>query len=97
MSVAGRIRDDPLARRLPRRIAHGVRPRTLCLGCCWALFAVLVAAGVASVAWMLLLTLIVFLEKVVPRIEWGSRAVGLRLLALGLVVMVGGIDMPWVA
>jgi predicted metal-binding membrane protein len=72
---------------------HGL----FCLGCCWALFAVLVAAGVMSVAWMLLLTLVVFLEKVVPRIEWGSRAVGLGLLALGLVVMVGGIDMPWVA
>jgi len=41
---------------------HGV----YCLGCCWALFAVLVPAGVMSLAWMLLLTLFVFAEKVLP-------------------------------
>jgi predicted metal-binding membrane protein len=74
-------------------LVHGL----FCLGCCWALFAVLVAAGVMSVAWMLLLTLVVFLEKVVPRFEWGSRAVGVAFLALGLVVLVGALDMPWVA
>jgi predicted metal-binding membrane protein len=72
---------------------HGL----FCLGCCWALFAVLVAAGVMSVAWMLLLTLVVFLEKVVPRVEWGSRAVGFGLLALGFIVLAGAIEMPWVA
>jgi predicted metal-binding membrane protein len=43
-------------------ISHG----SYCLGCCWALFAVLVAAGLMSLAWMLLLTLVVFVEKVVP-------------------------------
>lgn len=74
-------------------VVHGL----FCLGCCWALFAVLVAAGVMSVAWMLLLTLIVFVEKVIPQVQWGSRAVGFALLALGLVVLTGAIDMPWVA
>ena len=43
-------------------VVHGA----YCLGCCWALFAVLVAAGVMSLAWMLLLTLVVFAEKVLP-------------------------------
>ncbi len=74
-------------------MVHGV----FCLGCCWALFAVLVAAGVMSLAWMLLLTLVVFLEKVVPQVEWGSKAVGVTLAVLGLVVMAGAVDMPWVA
>ncbi len=74
-------------------VVHGL----FCLGCCWALFAVLVAAGVMSLAWMLLLTLVVFLEKVVPRVAWGSRAVGVAFVALGVVVMAGAIDMPWVA
>lgn len=74
-------------------LMHGL----FCLGCCWALFAVLVAAGVMSLAWMLLLTLVVFLEKVVPQVEWGSRVVGFGFVALGLVVVVGAIDMPWVA
>lgn len=71
--------------------AHGF----FCLGCCWALFAVLVAAGVMSVAWMLLLTLVVFLEKVVPQAAWASRVVGIAFVMLGLVVMAGAIDMPW--
>ncbi|HET9660985.1 MAG TPA: DUF2182 domain-containing protein [Thermomicrobiales bacterium] len=74
-------------------LVHGL----FCLGCCWALFAVLVAAGVMSVAWMLLLTLVVFLEKVVPRAAWGPRAIGFGFVAFGIVVMVGAIDMPWVA
>lgn len=74
-------------------VVHGL----FCLGCCWALFAVLVAAGVMSLAWMLLLTLVVFLEKVVPQIAWGPRAIGVTLAALGVVVMAGAVDMPWVA
>jgi predicted metal-binding membrane protein len=68
-----------------------------CLGCCWALFAVLVAAGVMSLAWMLLLTLVVFAEKVLPVGRWGPRVVGAAFLLLGLVVAAGATDMPWVA
>ncbi len=34
-----------------------------CLGCCWALFGVmLAAAGMMSIAWMLLMTLVVFAD-----------------------------------
>ena len=75
-------------------VAHGA----YCLGCCWALFAVLVAAGVMSLAWMLLLTLIVFAEKVLPvRSSATPRVVGAAFVALGLLVAVGSLDMPWVA
>lgn len=74
-------------------LVHGL----FCLGCCWALFAVLVAAGVMSLAWMLLLTLLVFLEKVFPQIEWGPRAIGVGLIGLGVVVMAGTVAMPWAA
>ncbi|WP_245322244.1 DUF2182 domain-containing protein [Mesorhizobium sp. WSM1497] len=45
----------------------GLRHGLYCFGCCWALFAVLVATGIMSVAWMLLLTLLVFVEKLLPR------------------------------
>jgi predicted metal-binding membrane protein len=72
---------------------HGV----YCLGCCWALFAVLVAAGVMSLAWMLFLTLVVFAEKVLPIGRWGPRVVGAAFLVLGGVVAAGAMDMPWVA
>jgi len=73
----------------------GLRHGGYCLGCCWALFAVLVAAGVMSLAWMLLLTLVVFAEKVLPRGERSSKAVGIAFLALGLLVATGVVAMPW--
>ena len=45
----------------------GLQHGAYCVGCCWALFAVLTAAGVMSLAWMLLLTLLIFIEKVLPQ------------------------------
>jgi len=74
-------------------VVHGAN----CLGCCWALFAVLVAAGVMSLAWMLLLTLVVFAEKVLPIGRWGPRAVGAAFLLLGGLVAAGAADLPWTA
>ena len=72
-------------------IQHGV----FCLGCCWALFAVLVAAGVMSLAWMLVLTLIIFAEKVLPVDRRASQVVGIAFLVLGAVVATGAADLPW--
>jgi predicted metal-binding membrane protein len=72
-------------------VAHGA----YCLGCCWALFAVLVATGVMSLAWMLLLTLVVFAEKVLPSGRRASQVVGVALLLLGLLVASGMVVMPW--
>ena len=53
------------------------------------------AAGVMSLAWMLLLTLIVFAEKVSPQGERASTATGIALTALGIVVALGAAPMPW--
>ena len=46
----------------------------------------LVAAGAMGLAWGRLFTLAVFGEKVLPRGEWTARAIGLALLAIGVVV-----------
>ncbi|ESY91863.1 DUF2182 domain-containing protein [Mesorhizobium sp. LNHC209A00] len=73
----------------------GLRHGVYCFGCCWALFAVLVATGVMSVAWMLLLTLAVFVEKLLPRGRRFEGSFGLALVGLGIVVSLGVIDMPW--
>ncbi len=78
-------------------LAMGVRHGAYCFGCCWALFAVLVAAGVMSMAWMLLLTLVVFVEKLFPRGRLAETATGFALIALGIVVASGAIAMPWLA
>jgi predicted metal-binding membrane protein len=72
-------------------MVHGL----YCLGCCWALFAVLVAAGVMSLAWMLLLTLVVFAEKVLPGGQRTSQVVGAAFLILGVVVASGVLRFPW--
>lgn len=72
-------------------IVHGA----YCLGCCWALFAVLVATGVMSLAWMLLLTLVVFAEKVLPSGTRIAAGVGAAFILLGFLVASGAAPLPW--
>ena len=72
-------------------VVHGL----YCLGCCWALFAVLVAAGVMSLAWMLLLTLVVFAEKVLPAGPRFAQVTGLAFLVLGAFIAIGALGLPW--
>jgi predicted metal-binding membrane protein len=57
-----------------------------CLGCCWALMAVLVAAGGMGLAWVALIALIVLVEKLAPRAVWFSRAVGVAFVVGAVVV-----------
>jgi predicted metal-binding membrane protein len=59
------------------------------------LFAVLVAAGVMSLAWMLLLTLVVFAEKVLPAGPRIAQATGLAFLVLGAFIATGAVGLPW--
>lgn len=87
--VAQHWRDGRLGA-LQMGISHG----TYCLGCCWALFAVLVAAGLMSLAWMLLLTLVVFVEKVVPQGQRISTAIGIAFVGLGIMVATGLVANP---
>ncbi len=61
---------------------HGI----YCLGCCWGLMAVLVAAGAMGLAWVALVALAIFVEKVLPRGEVAGRVFGILLLGLGLAV-----------
>ena len=72
-------------------LGMGLRHGAWCLGCCWALFAVLVAAGVMSMAWMLLLTLVVFVEKVTPQGGRLARLVGAALVILGSLIGAGAV------
>ncbi len=65
----------------------GVDHGLYCLGCCWALMAVLVAAGGMGLAWVALVALIVLVEKLAPRAVWFGRAVGVAFALGALVVM----------
>ena len=61
-------------------IAHGL----YCLGCCWALMAVLVVAGGMGIAWVALIALVVFAEKIVTRSRSFPRMVGAILLVAAI-------------
>ena len=66
----------------------GVDHGLYCLGCCWALMAVLVAAGGMGLAWVVLIALIVLVEKLVPGAIWFGRGVGVAFVLGALVVLV---------
>ena len=55
-----------------------------CLGCCWALMAVMFAVGVMSLYWMCLLGLVMFVEKLTPAGLRLTPAIGAALIALGI-------------
>jgi predicted metal-binding membrane protein len=59
--------------------AHG----TYCVGCCWALMLLLFAAGVMNLWAIVLLTLLVGFEKLVPLGVWSARTSGALLVACG--------------
>ena len=63
-------------------LQHGI----YCLGCCWALMAVLFVVGVMNLAWIAALTVFVFLEKLGPRGSWLARAGSALLITWGMVV-----------
>jgi predicted metal-binding membrane protein len=78
-------------------LAMGLRHGVYCLGCCWALFAVLVAAGVMSMPWMILLTVVVVAEKVLPMGPRVAAAAGVILVVLGAAVATTIVPLSWVA
>lgn len=59
-----------------------------CVGCCWALFAVMIVVGSMNLLWMAVITVVLSLERVVERGDRLARAVGVvaGVAGLGLVV-----------
>jgi predicted metal-binding membrane protein len=56
----------------------GLRHGLFCIGCCWALMAVLFAVGVMNVLWGAIITAFVLAEKVLPwrrTVVWSGAAV----------------------
>ena len=63
----------------------GLRHGLLCVGCCWALMLLLFVGGVMNLAWIAALSVAVAIEKLAPRGERLGAALGLGLIAAGLV------------
>ena len=69
--------------RHPLRDLHaGLHHGLYCLGCCWALMAVLATVGLMNIAAMVALTVLIFMEKMVP-MKWRlPQLVGLAFIAI---------------
>jgi predicted metal-binding membrane protein len=80
--------------RFVRNFAAGARDGTYCVGCCWALMAVFVPAGVMNLGAMAGMGAVIFLEKVVSRPRWVSRVAGAALLLLAILAVLNGAFVP---
>ena len=65
----------------------GVEHGAYCAGCCWALMALLFVLGVMNILWIAALTIVVALEKMLPRAKWFSAASGFALIGWGIWIM----------
>ena len=66
----------------------GLEHGAFCVGCCWALMALLFVGGIMNVLWIAILAILVLLEKFAPHGAWLSRAIGVVLLAWGAMTLV---------
>jgi len=69
-------------------IKMGVTHGQYCLGCCWFLMAILFVTGVMNLKWILVLTVLVMVEKLVPKGEVVSKFIGAILIILGLSLVI---------
>ncbi|MFW6174965.1 MAG: DUF2182 domain-containing protein, partial [Chloroflexota bacterium] len=68
-------------------VKMGVRHGVFCVGCCWALMAILFAVGVMNLLWLGVITAFVLVEKAFPGRSaglWISRISGVALVAWGV-------------
>ena len=68
-----------------------------CVGCCWGLMLALFALGVMSIAWMVIVAAVIFVEKVLPRGERVTWVVGVVLLGLAIWIAVSPGSLPWLS
>lgn len=66
----------------------GVEHGAFCLGCCWALMALLFVGGAMNLVWIAGLTILVIVEKLIARGRWFERMIGGLLIAAGIGVYV---------
>jgi predicted metal-binding membrane protein len=69
-------------------LVMGIRHGAFCVGCCWALMALLFVAGVMNLLWVAAIAAFVLLEKVTPPGRAVSWVAGAALLAWGAWMLV---------
>ena len=67
----------------------GLKHGAYCLGCCWGLMILLFAGGIMNVVWIAGLSIVVMIEKLVPRGDIIANGIGLVLIVTGCVILAG--------
>jgi predicted metal-binding membrane protein len=80
---SGGFRRDPLG-----SARMGVSHGTYCVGCCWALMALLFVGGVMNVLWISAITILVLAEKIMPAGRLVPRIAGAAFLLAGVSLLV---------
>jgi predicted metal-binding membrane protein len=65
----------------------GLHHGLYCLGCCWALMALLFVAGIMNLLWVAAIAVAVLMEKVVPRGDLVGRLAGVALVGAGVLLV----------
>jgi predicted metal-binding membrane protein len=68
----------------------GIRHGLSCLGCCWALMALLFVGGVMNLLWIAALAGLVAIEKLAPKGEIVAHVLGGAMICVGVVRLVWG-------
>ena len=66
----------------------GLRHGSYCVGCCWALMAVMLVVGAMNLLWMAALTVFMLAEKLVPAQWQVSRWAGAAFVLWGVAILV---------
>lgn len=72
-------------------LAMGLHHGTLCIGCCWALMALLFVLGVMNLWWIALVATVVLVEKV-TRSTMLPRVLGVALISWSVLIMTGLVE-----
>ncbi len=64
-------------------LVMGLRHGQYCVGCCWALMAVMFVVGAMNLLWMAALTMVILAEKLLPAAWRFRHATGVALIAWG--------------
>tara|TARA_B100001109_G_scaffold251001_1_gene244893 strand:+ start:321 stop:1145 length:825 start_codon:yes stop_codon:yes gene_type:complete len=66
----------------------GVHHGAFCLGCCWALMALLFVGGVMNLYWIIGIAIYVAIEKLLPQLSWLDKVLGVSLIGAGILLIV---------
>ena len=86
-SPLGFILNHDFGRGSASAVRSGVSHGLYCLGCCWALMAVLAVLGLMNIAWMAVFAAVFFVEKNVRHGDLLPKVVGAACIIGGLAVL----------